>query len=430
MNLDIDKLYRKFQTCTTVSTDTRKIDAGCLFFALKGPNFNGNSFAREALEKGARFVVVDEPAFALNDEDYMLVDDSLRALQALANHHRRTLQMPVVGITGSNGKTTTKELISAVLGQKYRTYATRGNLNNHIGVPLTILSIGNDVQMAVIEMGANKIGDIRELVSICEPTHGLITNIGRAHLEGFGGIGGVKRGKGELFDFLQDHKGVVFVNSGNETLLPMARQLGKPVTYPAYGDYFQCELLEASPQVVYRDESGETVVTQLAGAHNFENIAAALCIGKYFGVPASQANEAIRNYVSANNRSQVVTKGSNTIYLDAYNANPTSMQASLEHFMTIRAAKKAVVIGDMYELGEDSAAEHRRIGEVVAKGNFDFVLLCGKYMQNAVAANPKAYYFIDKFSLNNWLTDHTFENTHILIKGSRGMSMETIVSLL
>ncbi len=432
MNLDIDKLYRKFQTCTTVSTDTRKIDSGCLFFALKGPNFNGNSFAREALEKGARFVVVDEPAFALNDEDYMLVDDSLQALQVLANHHRRTLRIPVIGITGSNGKTTTKELILAVLGQKYRTYATRGNLNNHIGVPLTILSIGNDVQMAVIEMGANKIGDIRELVGICEPTHGLITNIGRAHLEGFGGIEGVKRGKGELFDFLQDHKGVVFVNSRNETLLPMtmARRLNDPVTYPASGDYFHCELLEASPQVVYRHENGETVETHLAGAHNFENIAAALCIGKYFEVPASQANEAIRNYVSANNRSQVVTRGSNTIYLDAYNANPTSMQASLEHFMTIQAPKKAVVIGDMYELGEESAAEHRRIGEVVAKGNFDFVLLCGKQMQHAVAANPKAYYFIDKFSLNNWLADHTFEDTHILIKGSRGMSMETIVSLL
>ena len=430
MNLDLDKLYRKYLTCTTVSTDTRKIEPGCLFFALKGPNFNGNGFAREALEKGARYVVVDEAAYALNDDEYLLVDDSLRALQALANHHRHQLKMPVIGITGSNGKTTTKELIAAVLGQKYRTYATRGNLNNHIGVPLTVLSLKNDVEMAVIEMGANKIGDIKELVEICEPTHGVITNIGRAHLEGFGGLDGVKRGKGELYDFLLDREAVAFVNSQNETLRSMAERFGDPVTYPKEGDFYHCELLEASPLVVYRDENGEKITTHLAGAHNFENIAAALCIGKYFGVPAAKANEAVANYVSANNRSQVVTKGTNTIYLDAYNANPTSMQASLEHFMTVQAPKKAVVLGDMYELGDDSAAEHRRIGEVVARGKFDYVLLCGKHMQQAVAANPKAYYFIDKFSLNNWLMDHSFEHTHILIKGSRGMSMETIVNLL
>lgn len=430
MNLDLNTLYRKFQACSAVSTDTRKVEAGCLFFALKGPNFNGNTFAREALEKGARYVVVDEPAFALNDESYILVDDSLTALQALARYHRRQLKMPVIGITGSNGKTTTKELILAVLSQKYRTYATKGNLNNHIGVPLTLLSIGNDTEMAVIEMGANKVGDIKELVEICEPTHGLITNIGRAHLEGFGGIEGVKRGKGELYDFLLAQEGVVFVNSQNETLSSMAARLSDPILYPAADDFFHCELVAASPQVIYRDEAGNQVETHLAGAHNFENIAASLCIGKYFGVAADRANEAIRNYVSDNNRSQVVHKGSNVIYLDAYNANPTSMQASLEYFMSIQASKKAVVLGDMYELGEESDAEHQRMGEVVARGNFDYVLLCGKQMQHAVAANPKAYYFIDKFSLNNWLADQKFEHTHILIKGSRGMSMESIVDLL
>ncbi len=425
-----EDLYQKFLFCGKASTDTRKIDPGVLFFALKGPNFNGNAFAKDALAKGARYAVVDEPTHALNNEQYILVEDSLQALQALGRHHRRQLKIPFIGITGSNGKTTTKELMSAVLAQKYRTYFTKGNLNNHIGVPLTLLSIGNDVEMAVIEMGANKVGDIKELVEICEPTHGLITNIGRAHLEGFGGVEGVKKGKGELYDYLHASQGVVFVNSANETLREMSARFQAPVTYPDAGDFYHCQLAEATPVVVYHDEAGQEIATHLSGVHNFENIAAALCVGKFFQVPAGQANEAIRNYVPENNRSQVVTKGTNTIYLDAYNANPSSMQASLEHFMTIKAPKKAVMLGDMYELGEESAAEHRRIGEVVAKGHFDVVLLCGKHMQHALEANPKAYYFLDKFSLNNWLQDNPFDNTHILIKGSRGMSMETVVELL
>jgi UDP-N-acetylmuramoyl-tripeptide--D-alanyl-D-alanine ligase len=429
MNFDIEKLYRLYLSCSSVSTDTRKIDQGALFVALKGPNFNANQFAKDALEKGARYALVDEVQYAVDDR-YFLVDDALKALQRLARYHRRQLEIPFIAITGSNGKTTTKELINAVLSKKYRTYATKGNLNNHIGVPLTLLAISKDVEIGIIEMGANKLGDINELVTICEPTHGLITNIGKAHLEGFGGVEGVKQGKGEMYDWLYNHDSDIFINSQNPVLKQMASRFVDPISYPAPGDFFTAELLFSSPNIVYRDENGQEVTTDLAGAHNFENIAAALCVGKYFGVPSEQANDAVSQYQSANNRSQVVQKGSNTIYLDAYNANPSSMQASLEHFMTIKADKKAVILGDMYELGAESADEHRRIGEVIAKGNFDYVLLCGKQMQHAVTPNPKAYYFIDKFSLNNWLFDHKFENTHILLKGSRSMGMETVVDLM
>jgi UDP-N-acetylmuramoyl-tripeptide--D-alanyl-D-alanine ligase len=431
MSVDIEKLYNLYLNSRTVSTDTRKITPGSIFFALKGDRFNGNTFARQAIEAGASYAVVDEAQYATGDQ-YILVDNVLQQLQQLANYHRRQLSIPFIGITGSNGKTTTKELINAVLSRKYRTYATKGNLNNHIGVPLTVLAITNEIEIAIIEMGANKVGDIAELVGICEPTHGLITNIGKAHLEGFGGIEGVKKGKGELYDFLQFRNGVVFVNALNETLEGMirTRYFGEIVQYPRVGDYMACEMLSSTPFVRYRSENGDIVETHLSGAHNFENIAAALCIGKYFEVPAEEANAAVSGYISENNRSQIVQKGRNTIFLDAYNANPTSMQASLEHFMTLNAPKKVVILGDMFELGEESEREHRKIGEVVARGKFTKVLLCGKRMQAAVEANPQAYYFIDKFSLNNWLQENKIENAYILIKGSRGMGLETILDLL
>ncbi len=401
-----------------------------MYFALKGANFNGNTFAAEALSKGARYAVVDEAHYAIDDR-FLLVDNVLKALQDLARHHRQQLSIPVFAMTGSNGKTTTKELIQRVLAKKYKVFATQGNLNNYIGLPLTLLSIPQGTELLVLEMGSNRIGDIEELAGICQPTHGLITNIGKAHLEGFGGLEGVKKGEGELYDYFKTHTGTLFANSQNEILREMLAERGlQAVLFPAADDFLHCELVEFAPDVIYRDEEGHTVATHLPGKHNFENIAAALCIGKHFGVPLVQANEAVQGYVSQNNRSQVLQKGSNTILLDAYNANPTSMQASLEYFAALKADKKIVVLGDMAELGEESADEHRLIGEVAAKGNFDKLLLCGTLMQNAVAANPKAYYFIDKFSLNNWLMDHAFENTHFLIKGSRSMAMETIVQFL
>lgn len=431
MSIDIEKLYHLYLNSRTVSTDTRKIIPGSLFFALKGDRFNGNTFARQAIEAGASYALVDEAEYA-TDEKYIVVENVLQTLQQLANYHRRQLTIPFIGITGSNGKTTTKELINAVLTRKYKTYATRGNLNNHIGVPLTLLAITNEIEIAIIEMGANKVGDIAELVDICEPTHGLITNIGKAHLEGFGGIEGVKKGKGELYDFLQFRNGVVFINALNETLETMmrTRYFGEIVHYPRVGDFMTCEMLSSTPFVTYRSENGEIVETHLSGAHNFENIAAALCIGKYFEVSAEEANAAVSGYISENNRSQIVHRGTNVIYLDAYNANPTSMQASLEHFMSVDAPDKVVILGDMFELGEESEAEHRKIGQVVTKGRFSKVLLCGKRMQAAVEANSQAYYFIDKFSLNNWLQENKIAHAHILIKGSRGMGLETILDLL
>lgn len=424
--MDIESLYQKYLLCGNVSTDTRKITPESIFFALKGANFNGNAFAAAALEKGAAYAVIDEPEYA-TDNRYILTPNVLKTLQDLAQHHRRQLSIPIIAMTGSNGKTTTKELIYRVLSKKYSTYATQGNLNNYIGLPLTLLSIPTGTEIVVLEMGSNQLGDIQELVTICEPTHGLITNIGKAHLEGFGGIEGVKKGEGELYDYFTTHTGIIFAHTQNPILLEMLTERNlTAVAYPIAGH----ELVAFAPDVIYRDAEQNIVHTHLPGKHNFENIAAALCIGKQFGVSLTDANEAISGYVSQNNRSQVVQKGSNTILLDAYNANPTSMQASLEYFAALEIPNKVVILGDMAELGDESAIEHQNIGQVVAKGNFNTVLLCGKMMQNAVAANPKAFYFIDKFSLNNWLTDHKIENAHILLKGSRSMTMETLLDLL
>lgn len=421
-----ETLYQIYLSCAVVSTDTRNITPGALFFALKGANFNGNAFAAQALTKGASHAVVDEAAFVA-DGRFLLVDNVLKTLQDLARHHRRQLPVPVIAMTGSNGKTTTKELIQRVLSAKYKTYATRGNLNNHIGLPLTLLAVGAETEMVVLEMGSNRPGDIAELASICEPTHGLITNIGKAHLEGFGGFEGVKKGEGELYDYFRQHGGTVFANVQNPVLQQMLAERGLAATgYPTAG----CTLVSSAPNVVYRDAQGNLAETHLPGRHNFENIAAALCIGAHFGVPAAQANAAVAGYVPQNNRSQTITKGTNTILLDAYNANPTSMLASLEYFAALEAGKKIVILGDMAELGEYGAHEHYLMGESSKRGGFDKVLLCGPLMQNAVAANPDAYYFIDKFSLNNWLTDNKIANAHILIKGSRRMALETLVDLL
>ena len=424
--MNTETLYQIYLSCAVVSTDTRNITPGSLFFALKGANFNGNAFAAQALAKGASHAVVDEAAFA-TDERFLLVDDVLKTLQNLARHHRRQLSVPVIAMTGSNGKTTTKELIHRVLSAKYKTYSTRGNLNNYIGLPLTLLSVGRESEIVVLEMGSNRPGDIEELADICEPTHGLITNIGKAHLEGFGGFEGVKKGEGELYDYFERHGGTVFANAQNPDLQQMLAERGLlAINYPPV----DCELVASAPNVVYRDAAGHVTETNLPGRHNFENIAAALCIGGHFGVPAAQANQAVGGYVPENNRSQTIAKGMNTILLDAYNANPTSMLASLEYFAALEADKKVVILGDMAELGEYGAEEHALMGKMVARGKFDKVLLCGPLMQNAVAANPEAYYFIDKFSLNNWLTDNKLENAHILIKGSRRMALETLVELL
>jgi UDP-N-acetylmuramoyl-tripeptide--D-alanyl-D-alanine ligase len=442
--LSTQQLYAKFLECTGVSTDTRRITPNCLFVALKGDNFNGNTFAQQALASGARYALIDNADLAQQDTDYsalnsrlLLVPDALLALQDLARHHRQTFTFPVVGLTGSNGKTTTKELIAAVLGKNYRTYATLGNLNNHIGVPLTLLAITDQYDMAVVEMGANHQKEIELLCSIAQPTHGLITNVGKAHLEGFGGIEGVRKGKGELYDYLAQNGRTVFINSRDTTLTAMYRErlksirsestFAEAIFYP--GD--PVELIQESPVVIYNDTAhGQEVTTHLPGRYNFENMLAALAIGQYFGVSPADANRAVADYNPTNNRSQVVVKGTNTILLDAYNANPSSMAAAIRQFAATPARHKVVILGDMYELGNESEAEHAALGKLIAECGFDLVILAGQDMKFALGALPKAYYIPDKFSLHNWLMDHPMTDTHILVKGSRGMGLESVVPFL
>jgi UDP-N-acetylmuramoyl-tripeptide--D-alanyl-D-alanine ligase len=426
--MEIQKLYKLFLESSRVTTDTRKISAGSIFFALKGANFNGNLFAKDALNLGAEYAVIDEDKYKISDR-YILVKDVLTALQELANFHRRQFKIPFIAVTGTNGKTTTKELIKAVLNKKYNTYANVGNLNNHIGIPLTILSIQSDVEMAVIEMGANHQKEIEGYCKIVEPSHGIITNIGKAHLEGFGGLEGVKKGKGELYEYLFRTGGVAFINSNNEILKEISK-FTSPINYPRKGNYFACELLESTPLVIIETEDHKKVKTQLTGAYNFENIAAALCIGKYFNVPADAANSAVADYDPQNNRSQIIEKGDNTIILDAYNANPSSMKAAIENFAKIKAASKILVLGDMFELGDESQAEHTNLGKLIAQYHFDKILLCGEQMNYAKEACPPALYFSEKTNLIEWFKANQIKKSHLLIKGSRGMGLEKIVDVI
>jgi UDP-N-acetylmuramoyl-tripeptide--D-alanyl-D-alanine ligase len=432
MYTSTETLYSIFQKGAKISTDTRQVSEGCIFFALKGDKFDGNQYAAEALQKGAAYAVVDDPAVVADDR-YLLVEDVLAALQDLARHHRKTFTFPVIALTGSNGKTTTKELIAKVLSMKYNTYATKGNLNNHIGVPLTILSVDPAKhEMAVIEMGANHQAEIALLSTIALPTHGLITNIGKAHLEGFGGVEGIKKGKGELFDFLSKKKGTVFANTTHDTIMEMVskrRAFGEIVFYCSESSSVNPILLQESPFVIF-ENNGKKVSTHLPGSYNFDNICAALAVGKHFEVADEDANEAVSTYQPDNNRSQIVKKGSNTVIMDAYNANPSSMAAAVANFAKLDAPKKMLILGDMFELGDAAEEEHLALGKLIAAEKFDIVILSGKLMQHALPALPKAYYFPDKFSLHNWVMDNPQENTYILIKGSRGMALETVLGMI
>jgi len=433
MYTPIETLYDIYLNGAKISTDTRQITPGCIFFALKGDKFDGNKYAEEALKSGAAYAVVDDASLVPNS-CFLLVENVLLSLQDLARHHRKTFKFPVIGLTGSNGKTTTKELIAKVLTMKFNTYATKGNLNNHIGVPLTILSIQRDKhEIAIVEMGANHQEEIALLCSIAQPTHGLITNVGKAHLEGFGGMAGILKGKGELYDFLSKKKGIVFVNTQDETLMEMVskrRAFGEIIFYCSETSPVNPELIQETPVIVYKGNNQRRVTTHLPGRYNFDNICAALAVGKHFGVVDEDAHEAIANYEPDNNRSQVVKKGSNIVIMDAYNANPSSMTAAVENFARMEASKKMLILGDMLELGEAAQEEHLALGSLIASKNFDIVILAGNLMQHALPALPKAYYFPDKFSLHNWVMDNPQENTTILIKGSRGMALETVLNLM
>jgi len=425
----IKELYDKFLQSGKVSTDTRQISAGSIFFALKGDKFNANTFALQALEKGALYSVVDEKEYA-DHERCILVDDVLETLQQLARYHRDQLNIPVIGLTGSNGKTTSKELLNSVLSKKYKTYATKGNLNNHIGVPLTLLAIDKTVEIAVVEMGANHLGEIALLCSIANPSHGFITNIGRAHIGMFGGFENIIRAKSELYQHLIENGGIVFINSQNEILANMAKRFKQPIFYPAMNDYYHGELISADPFVQVRAENGTHLQTKLIGSYNFENIMSALCIGKYFDVPADAANEAVEQYEPGNMRSQMVKKGTNTIILDAYNANPSSMQAAVENLAAMKTDRKVVILGDMFELEDEAEKEHKLLGQLLRQKKFDQVYLCGKLFKSALAEIPAAKYFEDKTSLIENLKTNPFSDSIILVKASRGIGLETIVEYL
>lgn len=427
--MEIAALYEKYLESGTIFTDTRQVIQGAIFFALKGERFNANAFATEALERGASYAVVDEPAYAVNDK-CILVKNVLETLQKLARYHRDQLSIPVLALTGSNGKTTSKELVNAVLSKKFKTLATKGNLNNHIGVPLTLLSIDSSIEIAVVEMGANHLGEIARLCEIANPTHGFITNIGKAHIGTFGGFDNIIRAKSELYQHLISNNGTVFINSQNHLLANMARRFKSPLMYPSSGDYYHCEMLDADPFVKVKTENGETIQTNLIGAYNFENIAAALCIGKFFGVDASSANKAVTGYTPGNMRSQVVKKGTNTIILDAYNANPSSMRAAIDNIAGMKAHHKVLILGDMFELEEESEREHRALGQLIGEHGFNEVYLCGSLIRAALDEVPQAKHFSRKEDLAAALKDNPVNDAIILIKASRGIGLETIVDVL
>ncbi|MBS1506267.1 MAG: UDP-N-acetylmuramoyl-tripeptide--D-alanyl-D-alanine ligase [Bacteroidetes bacterium] len=426
---DLTNLYQKYLSCGTVSTDTRQIIRGSIFFALKGPKFNANEFAAEALAKGAAYAVVDQKEFVKNDQ-YILVDDGLEALQKLAAHHRSQLKIPVIGLTGSNGKTTSKELLSAVLQKKFKTFATRGNLNNHIGVPISVLSIDASYEIAVIEMGANHVGEIAALSAIAKPTHGFITNIGKAHIGTFGGYENIIRGKTELYQHLLNNHGQVFINSTNPVLTQFSHYFRSPLFYPDIHNYYHAEFISADPYIKFKAENGEIVQTQLMGAYNFENIGAALCIGKFFGVDAVLANQAVAAYTPENMRSQIVKKGTNTIILDAYNANPSSMAAAINNLASMKAPNKVLILGDMFELEDEAAKEHQAIGKLAREKGFERIYLVGSLFKVALSELPQAKHFETKALLMEELKAHPISEATILVKASRGIGLESVVDLL
>jgi UDP-N-acetylmuramoyl-tripeptide--D-alanyl-D-alanine ligase len=439
-----EQLYQIYKQHPVISTDTRKITPGSMFFALRGEKFDANTFAQQALVAGAAYAIIDNAEYQVNDK-CLLVEDVLTALQDLARYHRRQLTIPVIGLTGTNGKTTTKELINAVLSQHYKTLATQGNLNNHIGVPLTVLSIDASHQIAVIEMGANHQKEIELLSSISQPTHGLITNVGKAHLEGFGGVEGVKIAKGELYDNLATSGGLTFINSNSDNL--MAMQAKRKFTTPpvfygdAIDDLVSAEITENAPLLTLEwtnNSSGEsyTVKTQLTGAYNLDNILAAICIGVYLKLPAAEINKGIEGYQPKNNRSQIVQTATNTLICDYYNANPSSMQVAIENIGQLQTERKVLILGDMFELGDEAAAEHLNIIKKALDTPVAERIFIGKAFHTAQLSidhgpstiNSKFYETAEDAIAG--LKAHPIQNSTVLIKGSRGMALERLVELL
>lgn len=425
-------LYTIFLEHQKVTTDSRNIERGSIFFALKGENFNGNRFAAKAIENGASYAIIDEPEYHLT-EQFILVDNVLDTLQALARYHREQLKLPILAITGTNGKTTTKELITAVLSKKFRTVSTKGNLNNHIGVPLTLLTLTSETEIGVIEMGANHPGEIKALCEIALPDYGLITNVGKAHLEGFGSFEGVINTKTEMYRFLENHQGKIFINTANPHLLP---KTGKTATIEYTttkgGNGVEGELIQSAPFMIFKARFPKGWLyckTHLVGGYNLENALAAATVGQYFGIDPLQITEAIEAYQPANNRSQFIKTQQNSVLMDAYNANPTSMAAALENFSHYDAPRKAVVLGDMLELGDVSAEEHQKIVLQLQQMRLEYIFLVGpQFSSQSCGSNFKTFDLSSE--LADFLTHSPIEDCVVLIKGSRGIKLETILEKL
>ncbi len=430
----IETLYSNYLKYPQICTDTRLIQQDCLFFALKGDNFDANTFAAQALDAGAAYAVIDNKDHATS-ERCILVDDVLTTLQDLPRHHRKQLSIPVIGLTGSNGKTTTKELMNAVLSQKYKTYATKGNLNNHIGVPLTLLAISSDVEIAIVEMGANHKKEIEFLCGIAQPTHGLITNIGHAHLEGFGGFEGVKAGKSELYKWLKETEGYTFIYKDNTILMELVQQTGlHQVVF--YGsdtmNPISGEMKASDPFLeISWSKAGKQYLakTNLTGTYNFENILGALAVADFFGVTPVEINLGLVNYQPNNNRSQLTQTVHNQVICDFYNANPSSMEAALKNLATLTAERKVAIIGDMFELGAASAEQHKRIAALATSLNFDDVILIGKDFY-AYKDLYKGQFFTSPKEAQAYFVNNPVKETMILLKGSRGMALEQMLPLL
>ncbi len=426
--MTIEQIHNKFLNCTGVCTDTRKIFKDCLFIALSGDNFNGNTFAKQALEKGAKYALIDQKEYKINDQT-ILVNNSLESLQKLANYHRKYLGLKIISLTGSNGKTTTKELINTVLSKKYKTVATVGNLNNHIGVPLTLLSMNKDTEIGIVEMGANHQKEIQFLCNIAEPDYGYITNFGKAHLEGFGGIEGIIKGKSELYDYLIENDKDIFMNADDTIQQQKLKEYKKTVCFSSSKDKcdYQIEFKEVNPFVVFTFDNTR-IESKLIGTYNFTNLCAATTIGKHFNVSTDDIKSAIESYIPSNNRSQIIDKGNNKIIMDAYNANPSSMEVALDNLNKLSDNRKIAILGDMFELGNDAPSEHQKIADLVINLNLDKIYLIGENFNRVTIKEDK----IEKYSsFENFKSNFKeIRNSTILIKGSRGMALERVLELL
>ena len=422
--MNINTIHSLFLECTKVSTDTRKIEKDCLFVALKGDNFDANTFAKEALDKGAKFVIIDNNEYYI-DEKTILVNDSLETLQQLAKFHRTYLGLPIIALTGSNGKTTTKELIHAVLCKKYNTIATIGNLNNHIGVPLTLLRFTKDTEIGIVEMGANHQKEIEFLCTIAQPNFGYITNFGKAHLEGFGGVEGVIKGKSELYDYLKSNNQFVIVNENDPIQVEKTEGYDLVIPFGRRDSEFYFEKFTENNCVgiIYNDVEA---LSKLTGDYNFTNLCAATSLGLYFGIDFNLIKKAIEEYTPTNMRSQIVKKGDKTLVLDTYNANPSSMKVSLENFNDF-IGTKTIIIGDMLELGEESAAEHSQILELAKSLNFDEIITVGPHFKEV---NASGIAFLTTQDLINYLTENDIHSQNILLKASRGIALEKALEFI